>query len=53
MCPEAEEHIMRSITALAIALTLFLSAPALAQEWTEFVSREDGFRVDFLGSSPI
>ena len=44
---------MRSITALAIALTLFLSAPALAQEWTEFVSREDGFRVDFPGQPTV
>jgi hypothetical protein len=37
---------MRQKISLA-ALILFISAPAFAQEWVEFVSREDGFGVTF------
>ncbi len=44
---------MRSIAALSLAFTLFLSAPAFAQEWTEFVSREDGFSVNFPGQPRV
>ena len=44
---------MRVITALSVALTLFLSAPAFAQEWTEFVSREDGFEINFPGQPNV
>jgi hypothetical protein len=34
---------------VAVALALSISAPALAQEWTEFASREDGFSTNFPG----
>ena len=44
---------MRSITALSIALTLCLSAPAAAQEWTQFQSLEDGFSVNFPGQPNV
>jgi hypothetical protein len=40
---------MRPIRALAAALVLLSATPALAQ-WTDFVSREDGFRVNFPGT---
>lgn len=39
---------MRAI-ALAVAFVLLLSSSARAQDWTEYVNREDGFRVDFPG----
>ena len=48
-----KEHIMRSNAALSIALTLCLSAPTFAQEWTEFSSREDGFTVNFPGQPTV
>jgi len=38
---------MRLISALTAALLLLSGRPAPAQEWVEFVSREDGFRVNF------
>ena len=44
---------MRAISAVSVALVLFVSASASAQEWTEFVSREDGFRVDFPGQPAV
>ena len=44
---------MRPIAAISVALILFVSTPASAQEWTEFVSREDGFRVDFPGQPKV
>jgi hypothetical protein len=44
---------MRAISAASVALVLFVSATASAQEWTEFVSREDGFRVDFPGQPAV
>ena len=44
---------MRAIAAVSVALVLFVSALASAQEWTEFVSREDGFRVDFPGQPKV
>ena len=37
----------------ALALTLFISTPLLAQDWTEFVSREDGFKLDFPGQPKV
>jgi hypothetical protein len=40
---------MRCIAGLSIVLTLCLSAPAVAQEWTQFSSLEDGFSVAFPG----
>ena len=40
---------MRLITTVTAALVVFLAVQARAQEWTEFVSREDGFKVNFPG----
>jgi hypothetical protein len=40
-------------TLVAATLVLALSAPALAQEWTEFVSREDRFTANFPGKPTI
>jgi hypothetical protein len=48
------EHIMRPVAAMLVAVVLFVSTPVFAQEeWTEFVSREDGFRVDFPGQPKV
>ena len=44
---------MRSIAALSLASILCLSVPAVAQEWTEFGSREDGFTVNFPGQPKV
>ena len=45
---------MRPLAAIVVALALFTSIPVVAQEeWTEFVSREDGFRVDFPGQPKV
>jgi hypothetical protein len=38
---------------LAAALALSMSVPAFAQEWTEFVSREDRFTTNFPGEPRI
>jgi hypothetical protein len=38
---------MHLISVVAATLILASVAPAFAQEWAEFVSREDGFRVNF------
>ena len=35
------------------AMLLASATPALAQEWTDFVSREDGFRVNFPGAPRV
>jgi len=43
---------MRLISTVAVALVLFSVAPARGQEWTEFVSRDDGFKVNFP-SQPV
>ena len=40
-------------TLIAAALLLAVSAPALAQEWTEFVSKEDRFTANFPGTPTI
>src|SRR5687768_9526771 len=44
------EH-MRTIVGAALALMLGLAAPVLAQdqEWTDFMSIEDGFTTNFPG----
>jgi hypothetical protein len=39
--------------ACAVAIVLALPAPAAAQEWTDFVSRDDGFRVNFPGAPKV
>lgn len=38
------------VVVMALVCTLSVSASALAQEWTEYTSVEDGFRVDFPGT---
>jgi hypothetical protein len=38
---------------VAAAMALTMSAPAFAQEWTEFVSREDRFSTNFPGSPTV
>jgi hypothetical protein len=44
---------MRLMSLVAAMLTLVLAASTYAQEWTDFVSREDGFRVNFPGSPMV
>ena len=44
---------MRMIAAVLTASILSSAAPALAQEWIDFVSREDGFRVNVPGQPKI
>ena len=41
------------VTAAVFASVLLLSAPGAAQEWTEYISKDDGFRVDFPGPPTI
>jgi len=41
------------VTAIAVALVLSMAATAAAQEWEEFVSKEDGFKVDFPGKPTV
>ena len=36
-------------TALACVFAFLVTAPALAQDWTEYKSVRDGFQVNFLG----
>jgi hypothetical protein len=44
---------MRMIAAVLTTSIVFSASPALAQEWTDFVSRDDGFRVNFPGQPNI
>src|SRR5437762_5667082 len=45
---------MRVTAFAAVALIVALGGPLLAQEeWTEFVSREDGFRITFPGKPGV
>ena len=37
---------MRLTSLVFLVLLVSLASPALAQEWIEFVSRDDGFRVN-------
>jgi hypothetical protein len=41
------------MTALVFALGLFVSGPAAAQEWEEYVNTEDGFKVLFPGQPKV
>src|SRR6266545_700694 len=41
------------VTAIIVALVLSVAATASAQEWEEFVSKEDGFKVDFPGTPKV
>jgi hypothetical protein len=44
---------MRAFTFVALLAVIGPSQPAVAQEWTDFVSREDGFRVNFPGEPKV
>ena len=44
---------MRLTLLLSAALIASLASPAVAQEWTEFISRDDGFRVNFPGAPAV
>lgn len=44
---------MRLSSAVTAAVVLSLSSPALTQEWTEFVSKEDRFATNFPGPPRI
>jgi hypothetical protein len=44
---------MRLMMLLSTAWLLLWTTPASAQEWIDFVSREDGFRVNFPGQPTI
>ena len=44
---------MRMTTAVVSALVLWMAAPAVAQEWEEYVETRDGFRVNFPGRPDV
>jgi len=44
---------MRLTASWSIMLVLAAAVPAAAQEWTDFVSREDGFRVNVPGTPKV
>ncbi len=44
---------MRLIAIVSAALALLAAQPASAQDWAEFVSRTDGFRVNFPGQPAV
>jgi hypothetical protein len=44
---------MRLTSLLSLALLASLGSPVLAQEWVEFISRDDGFRVNFPGPPAV
>jgi len=44
---------MRMIAVVLTASIVSTASPAFAQEWTDFVSRDDGFRVNFPGQPAI
>src|SRR6266850_6853377 len=41
------------VVAIVVALVLSVAGTAAAQEWEEFVSKEDGFKVDFPGQPKV
>jgi hypothetical protein len=41
------------VTALAFAVALSIAASASAQEWDQYVSTQDGFKVDFPGQPKV
>jgi hypothetical protein len=41
------------VAVIVVALVLSVAASAAAQEWEEFVSKEDGFKVDFPGTPKV
>ncbi len=44
---------MRLIPIAVTALTLFMSVPAFAQDWTEYVSKQDFFSISFPGQPKV
>jgi hypothetical protein len=44
---------MRVIVAVSTACILSSTTVASAQEWTDFISKEDGFRVNFPGTPKV
>ena len=44
---------MRLLTTVAAALVLLSATPVPAQEWIDFVSREDGFKVNFPSTPKV
>ena len=44
---------MRLIAVVSAALALLAAPPASAQDWAEFASRADGFRVNFPGQPAV
>src|SRR5678816_3515753 len=40
-------------TAFVFSLILFAGTPAAAQEWSEFVSTKDGFKINFPGPPKV
>ena len=44
---------MRLISTVSALVVVLAAVPARAQEWTDFVSREDGFRVNFPGQPVV
>ena len=44
---------MRMTTVFVVALALWVTAPAVGQEWAEYVSTGDGFRVNFPGQPVV
>src|SRR6266850_3077057 len=44
---------MRPISVIAAALILVMSAPSLAQDWTDYISRTDFFHVNFPGEPKV
>jgi len=40
-------------TTLVFALVLSMAGPAVAQEWTEYANKQDGFKVDFPGEPKV
>jgi hypothetical protein len=44
---------MRVVSVIPAVLVLSLAGPASAQEWEEYVSRADGFRVNVPGQPKV
>jgi hypothetical protein len=41
------------VTTLLLASVLFVCGPAFAQDWEEYINKDDGFRVDFPGPPKV
>ena len=49
----ALEYVMRVLTAVLVVALVLSAGSAAAQDWTEFVSARDGFRVNFPGQPKV